>query len=406
MYHFIPNDITSEDASDYTYRTGEDIMVLDSEIDDDQLATRVMVSGPMTTSNSVAAWDELWSTTAIDHPVGAWYRSTDSANVRILGSHTKRIYVLRQSDRVVLSSWYIGASVPYPLGLSGDPADATIYWVLSAPWAFTGGVAHGTRSGNVLHKFQVSDNAHLASYALPTGAWSDLKVSGSYVWLTDYDTDQLWQFDHTGSPLGGYGLGGHVNPTGLAINGTDIEVFYEEGHSYIVDESSPGVVTNTVLSSADMWGGEYDTDTGTELFVVGSGHVWKYTVSSTTEISVEVTAEAVNSSLETDLLNATGYAEVRRLIVTLPAILSQSDAQNSAEILLAQVDRFGNALDIGIIGNPAIQKGDKVTVEDPVLGIASDWQVISYRSDMAGDSGTYLGTLSLKPWGEFVGGGG
>jgi len=400
VYHFRLNDTADPRDPDYTFRSGEDVLVLDSEVDDDQLYTRVRVTGPMTITASIDAWDEVWSTTVITHPVGAWYDPADSGNVRIIDSHTKRIYVLQQSDQSILSSWYVGASVPYPLGLSGDPGDATIYWVLSAPWAFTGGFGSGaTLSGNRLYKFLKADNSLVASYALPNGRWTDLKVSAAYIWLTNWDNDQLWQFDLSAvTPNAGYSIGGFRNPTGLAINGTDVEVFFESGKSYVVDESAPTVITRTILSSADMWGGEYDTDTGTELFVVGSGHVWKYTTATTSETSVEVSAEAVDAALEAELLAVSGSAEIRRLVVNLPAILSQADAQASAELMLTRVNHFGNALDAGIIGNPALQKGDKLAIVDPVLGISSNWQLVSYRSELAGDSGTYLGTLSMQPW--------
>jgi hypothetical protein len=54
--------------------------------------------------------------------------------------------------------------VPHPLGLSGDPADATVYWVLNAPWI------DGGSGGNSVKKVRKSDNHVLATYACRTAA--------------------------------------------------------------------------------------------------------------------------------------------------------------------------------------------------------------------------------------------
>jgi hypothetical protein len=83
------------------------VMSLGWETDQYDLRTRVKVRGPLTTLKN--AWSEVWRTSKFHLPVGLWYDPTDSANLRVLDRGTKRLYKLRQSDRVILSSVYLGA---------------------------------------------------------------------------------------------------------------------------------------------------------------------------------------------------------------------------------------------------------------------------------------------------------
>jgi hypothetical protein len=131
------------------------VMSLGWETDQYDLRTRVKVRGPLTTLKN--AWTEVWRTSKFHLPVGLWYDPTDSANLRVLDRGTKRLYKLRQSDRVILSSVYLGAVCAHPLGLSGDPASSTVYWVLEAPWRTT-----GVSTNNKILKLRKSDNVVLA----------------------------------------------------------------------------------------------------------------------------------------------------------------------------------------------------------------------------------------------------
>jgi hypothetical protein len=99
------------------------VISLGWETDQYDLRTRVKVRGPLTTLKN--AWAEVWRTSKFHLPVGLWYDPTDSANLRVLDRGTKRLYKLRQSDRKILSSVYLGGVCAHPLGLSGDPASST-----------------------------------------------------------------------------------------------------------------------------------------------------------------------------------------------------------------------------------------------------------------------------------------
>jgi hypothetical protein len=93
------------------------VMSLGWETDQYDLRTRVKVRGPLTTLKN--AWTEVWRTSKFHLPVGLWYDPTDAANLRVLDRGTKRLYKLRQSDRVILSSVYLGGVCAHPLGTVG-----------------------------------------------------------------------------------------------------------------------------------------------------------------------------------------------------------------------------------------------------------------------------------------------
>ena len=190
VFHFAPTfnagALTEPDEPVYTFRSGEDIVSLQDSIDQYDLKTRVKVRGPLTTVTATDTWREVWRTSKFKKPVGIWYDPTDSNNIRVLDRGTKKLYKLRQSDRAILSSVYLGGTIPYPLGVSGDPADSTIYWVLNAPWLW------GSGAGNSVKKVRKSDNHILASYSMPSGHLSAVKVSSAYIWVTDLTTDRFY----------------------------------------------------------------------------------------------------------------------------------------------------------------------------------------------------------------------
>jgi hypothetical protein len=202
VFHFRPMlataapDADSDPVPDYSYIVAtassdnlesRNVLRLDHEIDDYDLKTRVKVRGNLATA--VAAFTEVWHTNKFNKPVGLWWDPTDAAFLRVLDRGTKKIYRLRQSDREKVGAgiWPLDISgdVNHPLGLSGDPADSDVFWVLEAGWR--------TGSGNSasIHKYDASSGAHLAEYSLPDGQWSDIKASASFLWLTNYGTNKL-----------------------------------------------------------------------------------------------------------------------------------------------------------------------------------------------------------------------
>jgi hypothetical protein len=152
------------------------------------------------------------------------------------------------------------------------------------------------------------------------------------------------------------------------------------------------------MSGTRCYGGDIDTTTDTEFYGVlgGVSLVAKFTLiePSTTDVAVEVVNDELEAQLGVEL--DTGV-EIRRLVLRLDEVTSYAQATEAAARWLDKIDQFRNVLDVGIIGNPAIQKGDMVRITDPVTEIDADFQVDTYRTSMSGD-GTYLGTMALVPW--------
>jgi hypothetical protein len=421
VFHFAPTllagSLTEPGTPAYTFRSGEDIVSLSDSTDQYDLRTRVKVRGPLTTQTLTDTWRELWRTRKISKPVGIWYAPSEPTIIRVLDRGTKRMYRIRQSDRVVLGSTDIGAVITYPLGLSGDPSDSTIYWVLNGPWLW------GSGATNQIVKVRKSDSHVLARYNLPSGNWSSIKVSGSYIYLANLSTDRIYRrskstgaavddFRHTYSSVL------QSNPSGIMIDGTEINVFWSNGGTTArflqCDESAPGTVTKRVKTAGTVLvGGEMDTTTHTECWGGSDslGLVAKFTLVALVDVTTEVFAEVVDIDLEDELGGLaesesrvhdahTGDAahafEIRRDTLDIAIVTSLAQATETAMRRLDMLSQRRRVLDTGIIGNPALQKTDLVRVEDPLTAIAEDMIIDTYRSEMTAD-GTYLGTLALLP---------
>jgi len=407
VYHFEANaraqstDTDTADVPVYTFRAGEDIYVIDPEQDDYELKTRIRVTGPMSTTVLNDAFTELWHSAAVKKPTGVWFDSTDAGNVRVADGVTRKLYKVSQTTRAIVSS--TAALCSHFLGdVTGDPSDASKYWILELPWK--NGLP-GTAS--TVYQLAKSDNSVLASFALPSGRWVGMDVDATHVWLANWDTNQIHCYTRAGASVASYTLGSNVDPTGVIVDGTTLYTFWYNTNEILVSTTAaPTTITKTISTAGtQMLGGEVDSVTHTEFWACSDslGLTWKYTLVEpvTTErtVYVEVTNDAVgvNSSPGLSAFE-TALGEVRRSVVRMDAITSLAQATETAQRWLSQLDHNRQTLDFGCIGNPAIQKGDMIRIEDPVSGIASDWGVDTYRSEMSGEAGTYLGTISALPW--------
>jgi hypothetical protein len=363
------------------------VMSLGWETDQYDLRTRVKVRGPLTTLKN--AWSEVWRTSKFHLPVGLWYDATDSANLRVLDRGTKRLYKLRQSDRVILSSVYLGAVCAHPLGLSGDPASSTVYWVLEAPWRTT-----GVSTNNKILKLRKSDNVVLARWAIPNGRWSAIKVSSSYIWLTNLDTDKVYKRSKTdGSSIASYSITynavAQTNPSGLMIDGSTLYYFFANSGTTArflqASESAPQTIVGVIKTAGtQLHGGEMDTTTHVDCYGDSDslGLVAKFTLK--TPVTNDVAQEAIDTDLEDELgalaqigdrihdshpLDAAHPFQVRRETMDIPEVTSLAQAMQVAQDRLAELAKRREILDIGIVGNPALQKSDLVSVDDPLVGI-------------------------------------
>lgn len=414
VFHFDPtpsSDIVEvPNEPTYTWRTGVDITELGDSTDQYELVTRVKAIGPLTTLKP--SWTMLWQTTKVPRPVGIWYDPAHTDQIRVISSSTKRLYTLRDSDRQVLSSVYLGSVIPHPLGISGDPANSAIYWVLDAPWYYGGGT-----SGNTVKKVRKSDNAVLASYAIPSGRWSAIKVSSSFIWLTNLDTDRFYKRSKTdASAIANYQ---HVyqsvtqtNPSGLMIDGTTLHLFWANGGTtarfLVCDESTPTTIDSVVKTAGtNLHGGEMNTTTHTECWGDNDSLGLTAKFSLVTPVTNDVAREVIDTALEDELGtlaeledrvhdshpgDAAHPWESRRMSLRLEIVNSIAQANDIAKFWLDKLGRRKRVLDAGIIGNPAVQINDLVRVEDPKTGIFQNWVLDTIHTEMAE---TYLGTVSL-----------
>jgi hypothetical protein len=413
VIHFGPSPITasSEPSPTYTLQAGVDILTLDHETDDTERKTRVRVGGPM--KSFIPAWKETWETTRLDHPVGVWHEPTDASNVRVIDSITQYLYVMRRSDQTIVSSVNLRAAFAYfPGGLSGDPVDPTIYWALDINWI------HGGNDNARVIKFDKATNAVLDTYALPDGQWTDLKSDGVNLWLTRWDTDRLYKRDLTGGAVDSWTYASHVNPTGMYLNGTTIGLFFNGGTKfYLVSTSDPGTITSTQSTvGTQILGGEMVLSTQAALFAVlgqgpfsSAGHVWEFELK--TEITTDVVAWASDMALEHQLGAQSNIGtrahdldpaqddhqfETRLLVINLEVVTSVAQATQVAVDALALMKRLRRQMDVGWVGNPALQINDVIFIDDPVENPSNPWVLDTYRLEL--DEKQFIGSGTLLPW--------
>jgi hypothetical protein len=431
-------DSDTEPTPDYTYEvanadasnlTSGNVIRLDHEIDDYDLKTRVKVRGSLATA--VPAFTELWHTNLFTLPVGVWYDPTQSTHLRVLDRGTKKIYNLVQATRAKDGTGIypidISGDVTYPLGLSGDPADADVFWVLEARWRVGGG---NTAS---VHKYDASDGTHTAEYALPDGQWSDIKVSSGSIWLANYGDDLIYQRSKVDASAVAsftmtYAGTDQTAPTGIGVDGTTLALFfYGKARFLLVDESDPTTVDSTnalgvtsgriKTGTTKLLGGEIDTDTDAHLYACSDdlGLVYKYALTepSTSEVAIEVVDEDLEDELgflagaedrehDTHPGDADHPFEIRRETLTLAKTITDlAQATETANRALAVLAHRREVVDVGTVGNPGIQLGDLHQLTDPVTGLDDLYVVDTYRDSMTLSSdgkGTYLATVAYVPY--------
>lgn len=276
-----------QDAATYLWRMkatsaqGEDTTHVGGDFT--LLSRAVFVPGPIETVTDT--WKGLWDTSVIPLPVGLWYDPLDSANLRVIDRGSKNLYVLRQSDRTIIQTDYLGGIVAYPAGLSGDPADSAVFWLLRAPWTQGAGL-----SGNRLVCLNRTTFAIVHNFTIADGRWTAIKVSSSWVYATNWDDGKVYQFNKsTGAVNNSWGITyesvAQTNPTGIMVDGTTLHYFFfNDGNTkrfLLAAEGAPTVITSAKSTEGlSILGGEMDTTTHTEMYGDSDtlGKVWKFTL--------------------------------------------------------------------------------------------------------------------------------
>lgn len=262
------------------------------------LARAIMDAVAYTTGLDVVdTFAELWHTNKAPRPVGAAFDPADPDYVYVIGSSSRRVYKIRQSDRVVVATspalW--AGSTNYAAGLSFDPADATIVWALEAPWAQGGG-------GNTkLRKIQRSDWSVLDTFDLGAAQLTDIRASSADLWTSRYNTGKIERRAKAdGSVVDDYTVtyngSAQTHPNGIAVseNGTGTEIAMWFGgtsaggvkRALIADLTDPSTVTRTINTAGiAAFGGDWSLEGGSEFFYMVSvtlGLTWKYQLTSAT----------------------------------------------------------------------------------------------------------------------------
>ena len=244
---------------------------------------------PGTIETVTDTFTQLWETSVIPKPVGLAYDPAQTGWLTVIDSQSRNLQVIQQSDRTVIQSDYLGAIVAYPAGLSFDPADATVLWLLRAPWTQGAGL-----SGNRLVCLARSDFSVVHNFVLPDGRWTAIKVSAAYAYATNWDDGKIHQFDKaTGAEVTAWSITYdtvlQVEPTGIMVDGTTLYYFFYNGGStkrfLVADESAPTVITGAKSTEGlAILGGEMDSTTHTEMYGDSDllGKVWKFTLTVST----------------------------------------------------------------------------------------------------------------------------
>lgn len=235
---------------------------------------------------------EVWHTNKAPKPTGVAFVPADAGHVYVIGSRTRRIYKIRQSDRALVKTGPVlwAGTDHWAAGLSADPSDSDILWALEAPWLA------GSGANTKIHKVDRATLAVISTINLgsPTQL-TDIRVSTSNTWTTRWDTNHVQKRNKaTGGVVTNYTVvykgNNQVKPNGVAIseNGTGTEIAMWFGgtsaggvkRALVADLSDPSTVTRTInTSDIASYGGDWSDEGGNEFFYMVSGVLgltWKY----------------------------------------------------------------------------------------------------------------------------------
>ncbi len=259
------------------------------------LGRAIMWSSAFSTGLDIAdTWTEIWKTSAISNPVGACLLDGDTDYLYVISATTRKIYKLRQSDRVVVASspalW--AGSTKYAAGLCADPSDATILWALEAP------VHRGGAGNTKIRKIDVSGaiSAWSVSATFDLGSaiqLTDLECSSTHLWTTRLDgTTSLYKRSKSdGSVVSSYTISylgtTQTGATGSSINGTEVALWYlGKKRALIADLSDPTTILDSISTTGiSAYGGAWTTEGGNDYFYPvssASDVVWKYQITTAT----------------------------------------------------------------------------------------------------------------------------
>lgn len=414
--HPRPSVLTGDSTDDpvtavASFSGANEVTVLDAGLDDQGLRTRVLIFGPAATAPT-ETWDELWHSNAIKRPNGSWANPDDLPGyVWIVDGKTRKVYRLNQTTRTAVALSPALSSNSLAGGIDGnDPTDTDYLWALETPWHNSADGLPSSGDPSKIRKVRISDWTTVASHSLGSGHWSAIAQADGKLYLANLTTHAIRILDAADfSTIDTISL--PSAPSGVTASDTELWVFLGSTISVrLLSDPSTETTTHPIPGAG---GGDLDPTDPTVMYVdvPGIGAVYKYRliIPGTPAIG----GGAVDWTLE-DALGARAGVEprlhdgcpndddphpyqIRLETVSDDKLVSSTQAQDTANRMLARLSRRRRTVQIGIVANPAIQKGDPIEVHDPPSGL--DHQLVmvqTYSTQQAG--GTYLGVISGPLW--------
>jgi hypothetical protein len=382
-------------TSQYTFRSKEDIIVLDPDVDDDALKTRVRIYGK---ANEGAKYlEEQFKWPGLGAPAGIAYDKT-TGHLWYLDQNSDLYRLSPTTNPMTIIEGPHALGLGYPDGITVDPLDNHL-WISDGFNASVGNnvnrkfkkINRGTRA-LMLGPFTNPDGDHCDLWA-----WNDagtIKIK-----MTTFTTGKIYTMNSTTGATISSVVAQVTMPTaldtdtggGLYVSGWDAADFLQcdfAGNTVNLIKQ-PRINANEIATVDDP--AAFDFGAVYEVFK-DANEIIKYVPVTPTGVETAIYAEAVNVELERALIGEVRLARVTDLAVTDKAV-----AKSMAEAQMRRLGEYSRHITVGVLGNPGIQINDRVTITTPGAGVDSDWIVVGSRSDQEPRGGAYLMVLVLIP---------
>lgn len=396
-----------------SFSGANEVHVIDSGLDDQGLRTRVYVFGPAATA-AQETWTEIWHTNVVQSPNGIWHNPDEPTKLWVIDGRTRKVYKIDQATltRTTLSPALSSNSLAG--GMDGDDPDSTSYlWVLETPFRNAADGLPSSSDPCKIRKVRISDWVTVSSHSLGFGTYTAIRATNDYLYVARFDTQKIKKLAKADySLVDTIDVSAFGSPTGLAINGTELWIF-AGGEIHVVDEGAPTVEIDTHPIPGQVGGGEIDSVDPDFMYAdfpsLGVTYKYQLLIPGTPAIG----GQAIDYTLE-DALGARGGVEprdhvgcpndadphpfaIRLEVMTDDKLVSNTQAQDTANRLLARLSRRNRTVQIGVIANPGIQKGDPIEVHDPPSGLDHQLMMVETYTTIQNDN-SYLGVISGPLW--------
>jgi hypothetical protein len=374
-------------ASSWTFRAREDVLTLDTELDDDDTYTRVRIIGRANIGAKYLQEILLWP--GLGQPKGCDYDPLTGDLWYLDGNGS--LYRLDPEANMAIVFGPLALGLTNLDGISVDPLDDHVWISHNATYR----KVSRTTGATLLGPFGAPDGNRCGIYAWNNGGTTQLRMvtrTSSKIVVMSAAGAEISRVD---SPV--------ANPTAITgdsgggdfITGLNAVDFYQVDHAgNLINTIKQAAQNGADMGIIDRPVGVYDYGDLYQIFEANNTIVKYAVVGTPTNIEQSTIAEAVNVSMEIEI------GEIRRLTVVDLNITDRAMAETTAAALLREASRLRLKLTEGAVGHPGLQINDRVTMVSPADGISADFVVRSIRSDQTADDGTYLMVVILEPYHE------